>query len=153
MLQNRIEVKLPLAPVQKHKTLKQESESESMKNLLNSSTKSKGIYRPPSSNTKIAINCETNKNILSQSMRSTKSLKMFNFDNDSSSDEGADAFNNLIQQQKEDQYYQVEKFLRDIHLKELFDVFIQNKIYDLDTINALTDPFLKKLPKNTERLS
>ena len=143
-------MKLPLAPVQKHKTLKQESESESMKNLLNSSTKSKGIYRPPSSNTKIAINCETNKNILSQSMRSTKSLKMFNFDNDSSSDEGADAFNNLIQQQKEDQYYQVEKFLRDIHLKELFDVFIQNKIYDLDTINALTDPFLKKM-KITEK--
>ena len=143
-------MKLPLAPVQKHKTLKKETESESMKNLLNSA-KSKAIYRPPSSNTqKISINCETNKNLLSQSLRSTKSLKMFNFDNDNSSDEGADAFNNIIQQQKEDQYYQVEKFLREINLKELFDVFIQNKIYDLDMINTLTEPFLKKM-KITEK--
>ena len=157
-MQNRLEVKLPLAPVVKRKDKqKKDKESESVKNLLTHS-KDSSTYRPPSSVTeKIAINCEitknkTSKNPLTQSLKTSKSLKLFNFDNDpiNDYDENTEIFNNVVQQQKEEQYFQVEKFLKEINMKDLFDVFIQHKIYDLDKINTLKDKDLLKM-KITEK--
>ena len=79
-----------------------------------------------------------------QSLKTSKSLKLFNFDDTDQSD-AISAFDNLIQSQKHDQYYQVHKFLTETNQPHLFDLFIRNKIYDLDNIRKLTKPKLSKM--------
>ena len=81
---------------------------------------------------------------LQQSLKTSKSLKLFNFDDTSQSD-ALSAFDSLIQSQKHDQYYQVHKFLTETNQPHLFDLFIRNKIYDLDSIRKLTKPKLSSM--------
>ena len=92
---------------------------------------------------------------LQQSLKTSKSLKLFNFDDTSQSD-ALSAFDTLIQSQKHDQYYQVHKFLTETNQPHLFDLFIRNKIYDLDSIRKLTKPKLSSMkvsPKDITKIA
>ena len=89
---------------------------------------------------------------LQQSLRTSKSLKLFDFD-DTEQPEAISAFDSLIQSQKHDQYYQVHKFLTETNQAHLFDLFIRNKIYDLDSIRTLTKPKLLKMKVSQQDIS
>jgi hypothetical protein len=87
-----------------------------------------------------------------QSLKTSKSLKLFNFDDTSQSD-ALSAFDSLIQSQKHDQYYQVHKFLTETNQPHLFDLFIRNKIYDLDSIRKLTKPKLSSMKVSSQDIT
>ena len=144
-------MKTPLKPIMKknknnyNEVIALKSQSKNENNLLNSLSSSKGFTR-----TKIAaIECKPPEK-LTKSLSKAKSLSFFNLAGDDSENEDEINFNNVVRKQKEDQYFQVDKFLKEIQLDNLFEAFIKNKVYDLDAIKDLSNDKLIEM-KITEK--
>ena len=90
-------------------------------------------------NKKNSNNNNNNKkdNKLSKSLNVSKSLSLFNFDNEEN-EEAEISFDKVVQREKNFQYHDIKEFLDYADLPELFNTFVKFKIYTKTQIENLT---------------
>ena len=126
-------------------------------NNINNNKSSNNINNKNSNN--INNNNKNNKtNSLNKSM--SRSLKFFNLQNlenedlnENSFSSSKNIFENIVEQQKNNQYHDIKQFLSNMNLDYLFPNFAKNKIFTNSQIENLTEKELQKMKIPKENIN